>query len=117
MAPGLKINFTWLLCLMLWIGFKIIQPQVKLLNAYLDDVLFLPIVLGFALQLQRNFILKNQTFTFSKYLIAASLAYTVLVFEIIFPAIEPAYTFDYFDILAYLAGALFFARFMNVAMN
>jgi hypothetical protein len=82
-------------------------------NSYADDVLFIPLVMGFALWLQRKWIKPNPHFVFSKRIIVVVWMYATIVFEIMFPMFNSSFTTDWLDSLGYLAGALFFGIVMN----
>lgn len=94
---------------LLQLGFQI---NIPFLDNYLDPFLFIPIVLGLYLQ-ERRLILKNDGFTFDKFkLIVLSLLLCIIV-EVIFPLINPGYTFDLYDFVAYYAGAIYFNYKIN----
>jgi len=80
-------------------------------SSYVDDVMFLPLLLGSALWVQHKLV--GIQFTFNKYQIWGTWAVLSLVFEGLFPLLISSYTPDVLDILMYAIGALFFQLFQN----
>lgn len=83
------------------------------LHAYLDDTLFIPLLMGTALYVQRKWIVKNPKFTFKWYYTIWVWMYTFLVFELLFPQVNKAFTRDVLDGIAYAVGAAYFQLFVN----
>jgi hypothetical protein len=80
-------------------------------NNYADDFLFIPISLGYALAVQQYYV--SEQFVFSlRQIIAAWLIFSVL-FEGIYPQYSLQFTRDYWDILVYGLGAIFFKIYLN----
>lgn len=80
-------------------------------NNYADDFLFIPISLGYALVVQQSFVSKHFVFNLRQ-IIAAWVVFSVL-FEGIYPQYSLQFTRDYWDILVYGLGAIFFKLFLN----
>jgi hypothetical protein len=81
-------------------------------DAYLDPLLALPILLGLLL-FERRLVFKVQRLS----LLEVSLVSIVLaiIFEEGFPWLQPAFVRDYFDHFAYFVGAVYFWYFINPA--
>lgn len=112
----LNSSFYFLIGLTIWLVFHWLVMQGythPILNNYLDDLLFIPLVMGFALHCQRYLILGNPLFCYKKPWVWLFLGYSILVFEIVFPLTNMAYTRDPLDILAYAIGAILFQHLIN----
>ena len=81
------------------------------IDSYFDDVLFIPLVVGFALLLQR-YVTKRYDFVYSNLIIVLIWVYACIMYEWVYPKFFP-YTADWFDLLAYAVGALIFKYFLN----
>jgi hypothetical protein len=79
-------------------------------DAYLDPLLALPVLLGLLL-FERRLVFRVKRLS----LLEVSLVSIVLmvIFEELFPRLQPAFIRDYFDHLAYLAGAVYFWYLIN----
>ncbi len=103
----LVLGLTWL-ALKIWFN-KCKAPT--LLTSYADDLLVLPLLMGTALLLQRQFV--NPAHVYPKLSILAVWLYFTLFFEWVIPRFNTAYTADWRDAVAYFAGAACFGLFMN----
>jgi hypothetical protein len=83
------------------------------LSNYADDVLFIPVIMGLALALQRRFLVHNVFFCFKWYYGLIVVMYAFIVFELIFPQINPHFTRDVWDGAAYFSGYLLFQFTLN----
>lgn len=84
-----------------------------LYRAYCYDVLAVPIIAFIALKIQQYLTYKNTKYRFKAIHIIFITLYVSLVFEFILPYFNNKYTQDYYDVVAYGVGALFFLAFMN----
>jgi hypothetical protein len=80
-------------------------------NNYADDFLFIPISLGYALAAHQYFVSKH--FVFSFWQITATWLIFSVLFEGIYPQYSLQFTRDYWDILVYGLGAIFFKIYLN----
>jgi len=83
------------------------------LKNYLSDCLAMPVLLSLALFMMRTFVVKNGAYVFSIYQVVFSTVYAGVVFEFLGPKIFTGKTSDWYDLIAYAAGAVFFLVFMN----
>ena len=72
----------------------------------------MPLVMGFALLMQRLVIGNRQDFVFSNLMIVLVWLYASVMFEWILPKYYP-YTADWKDVIAYGIGALIFRFYLN----
>ena len=79
---------------------------------YFADVLCLPILLSYTLLLLR-YLKKNQFLYLNYQQILFTFFYTSILFEFILPKFSKRYTSDFFDVLAYAMGAVFFYFFQQ----
>lgn len=86
-------------------GFGIFVPLV---HAYLDDLLAIPVILGITLQVYRWIHPLKENFRFKKEHIFVAFLYVSVVFEGFLPWYSDQYVRDYWDILCYGLGAIFF---------
>jgi hypothetical protein len=108
---NMKLIHYFFVFVSIWLFYKILHfygLNLTLLDNYLDDVLLLPIVLCFALLIQRKLIAKNSNFRFHTFLIIFSVLYFCLMFEGIIPRFNKNYTADWLDCLAYAIGGFVF---------
>lgn len=87
--------------------------NTELLSSYLDDVLIVPIAMGISMVIQRFFILKNQSFSYSKWSVVCVCVFFAIAFEVIIPKFSIHYHSDKFDLLAYALGGLIFYLVIN----
>ena len=89
-------------------------PLPAALNAYLSDVLCLPLILSATRWLLRRLRLVPPRFVLPDAWIASAWLLTSVVFELVLPRLRPATaTADWLDVVAYAAGALAY-RFGSV---
>lgn len=88
--------------------FREIGLPIPYINNWLTDFLFIPVVAHLALTTSRYFILHNPYYRYPlSYLLLMSL-YTSVVFELVLPRYISTTTADWVDVIAYLAGGLFY---------
>lgn len=109
-------RFIFLLALGVYLLNRYGLPRLNLVAykiPYLNDVLCLPVVLPVAWWLQQKLFPQSAR----PRLNGAQVFFTWLYFSIFFEGILPAYsekfTRDYWDILAYAIGAIFYYLFLN----
>jgi len=93
--------------------FRRLFSEPEIFNSYLNDLLCMPLVLAAAIFLQRNFILRKAGYQLTVYQILVVLIYWSVMFEVVIPRVVSRYTSDWFDVLAYAAGAALFYFFGN----
>ncbi len=81
------------------------------IDSYFDDVLFIPLVVGFALLLQRYFT-KRYDFVYTNVVIIAIWVYACIMYEWVYPKFFP-YTADWLDLIAYGVGGVIFKFYLN----
>lgn len=112
----IRTYFYLIIAILVWFIHLIILNQkinIHFFDNYLDDVLLIPIILGFALIIQRKVILKNENFEFNKSTIFICWLYFSIAFELIIPKFTSNFTSDWYDLLAYAVGALYFQKLIN----
>lgn len=106
------IPYRWII--LLFLIDKLVQAVTNapwFIRNYLDDLLLIPLVMGASLFVQQKWI--APTFTYKGNAILGTLLFFTITFEWVAPKFLKAYTQDYYDILAYASGALFFYLFQN----
>ena len=102
-------------CILLFFLNRILEQMhfyIWPLYAYLDDLLSMPLTLGFILAVQRAYF-KDQGMTIPvRHIIFAVAAFSVC-FELFLPLYKHVYTADMLDVLAYVSGAILFHQLMN----
>lgn len=88
--------------------------SVPILHAYLDDLLCMPIVLGFGMQIiQWIHPIKDLYFLDKKAIVIAVVFYSLL-FEAILPFVNSSvYTADWIDVIMYSLGGLMFYQLVS----
>ena len=105
-------------CTFLWLLHSIFQqffPEPWFLKFYLNDLLCMPMVLGAAVFLQRNVVLRQPAYALTAYQIGIIVVYWSVMFEIAIPNFVPRYTADLWDVFMYFTGAFLFYFFGNAA--
>ncbi|WP_209331225.1 magnesium citrate secondary transporter [Lunatimonas salinarum] len=87
---------------------------VPLLFSYLDDLLAMPVILGTTLQVFRWIHPAGALFRFSSMQMVVGVAYISLLFEVLLPLWSEIYTRDFWDVVCYAIGALYFCHFINI---
>lgn len=106
-------KYNWQFLLLIFILHQIWAQhyRVVLLDSYLDDLIYFPIVFGFSLHLlhyiDANFKQLPLFYTLPIVILQASL------FEIAFPLWSANFTFDILDFVAYALGFIYFQLFQN----
>ncbi|WP_157472255.1 hypothetical protein [Neolewinella persica] len=83
-------------------------------DAYLDPLLALPILLGLLL-FERRLIFRIQRLSLLEVCLVSIVL--MLIFEEGFPRWEPAFVRDYYDYIAYLFGSVYFWYAVNLGPN
>lgn len=89
----------------------ILGIQVSIIDAYLDPLLFFPVVMGGMLWERRW--LYRADFTFSKMSCFIYFIVLVILVEGLFPLWNDRFIYDPWDVVAYAVGMLFFMRVIN----
>ncbi|MBK0403646.1 hypothetical protein I5M27_11665 [Adhaeribacter sp. BT258] len=92
---------------------KLIEIENAFLNNYLNDLLCLPLVLGTAVFLQRNLVLRQPDYALTGWQIGWVVIYFSVMFEAVIPLLVSRYTADFFDVICYAAGGWLFWVFGN----
>lgn len=108
----------WFVCFaVLFISHQIAQwilkVQLKCIDSYLDPVLMMPISLHILLWERRYCLGRTGDYTFSKSMLLYYFLLVSILFEIVFPAIQPKFIADWLDVLCYGLGTFFFYFWMN----
>jgi hypothetical protein len=86
-----------------------------LLKNHLSDFIVMPILLSCTLFSMRMLIKNSPRYVFSYFQLGFAFVYAALVFEYFGPKVFTGKTADELDVIAYAAGTLYFAVFMNKA--
>ncbi|MGO4289539.1 hypothetical protein [Chitinophaga sp. RAB17] len=90
---------------------RYLQQPVPLLNGYLTDFIAVPAMAHITLTFTCRFIVRNNGYTYPLYYLLFIAAYTSVMFEWIMPQFSSRYTSDWWDVVTYFAGSLFYYRF------
>lgn len=105
-------------CLLFWANQfleRALGIFVPFVHEYLDDLLAMPVVLGISLQVFRWISSLKEMFVFTKIQIFVAVAYFAFLFEFLLPMLSPVYTRDFWDVVCYGIGAVFFHRQINIS--
>lgn len=105
-------------CLLFWANQfleRILGIFIPFVHEYLDDLLAMPVVLGISLQVFRWISPLKDGFIFTKTQILIGVAYFAFLFEFLLPMFSPVYTRDFWDVVCYGVGAVFFHRQINTS--
>lgn len=84
--------------------------KIPFADAYLDDLLCMPVVLSISHAAMR-FLYSKMSLTTAQILF--TVIYCSILFEVLLPMMSHTYTGDVVDVVLYALGAWFFARVMN----
>ncbi len=82
-------------------------------DAWLDDLLCLPLILSVVLAVHRGLRVRDDRFVLPGIHVTAAWLLITIAFELGLPVVDVAYTADPLDAVAYGAGALFFLVAIN----
>ncbi len=105
----IAFSLTWLVIFICTkVGYYFYWP----IQYYLIDLLAVPIIAQLCLWWMR-LIVHKPNYLLSKWNILMLIISLTMVFEIYLPTKNARYTGDYFDVLMYSIGGLFFLKYMN----
>lgn len=88
--------------------FRYLAQPVPLLNGYLTDFLAVPAMAHLAVTFTRRWVVRDRSYTYPlSYLLFIAL-YVSIVSEWIMPVYATSYTRDWWDVVAYFAGSIFY---------
>ena len=93
----------------------LVVPIPALLQAYLGDVVSMPLILTLALVAQRRLVARSRTFVFPDSWLLLAWAYVSVWFEALLPYFSNKAVADPLDVVAYAVGTLAFRRWLNRA--
>ena len=107
----------YILMAMLAFGIFIMQKTglylPEIFNNYANDLLCLPLVLGFISSIIRRF-KKDESFILPLSFVLIMAAYYSVYFEYYLPKINERYTSDWIDVLLYFGGAIGFYSYEKI---
>ncbi|MBO9729241.1 MAG: hypothetical protein J7623_11445 [Chitinophaga sp.] len=96
---------------LLWIVihlFRHLQQPIPVLNSYLTDFIAVPAMAHVTLTITRQYIIRNNVYTYPLSYLLFIAGYTAFIFEWLLPHYSPKYTSDVWDVVAYFGGSLFY---------
>jgi|SRR5690606_20600264 len=109
----LHISIIFILFLLHQIIEKIFSIHNVWIDSYLDPLLCMPLFLS-ALLLQRRILFyKNESYILPKFHIFVAFIFVSIWAELIFPYFNKGFTADFWDIVLYLIGCIYFYIFLN----
>jgi hypothetical protein len=94
-------------------GGQLLGLRLTWADAWLDDLLCLPLILVLVLAVHRIWRVGNDRYVLPVAQVVAAWLLVSLVFELALPLIDAAFTSDPLDVAAYGAGAFFFQTALN----
>ena len=109
----LRAYLLFIMASTLFIIHQLVEPFIHqpIIDSYLDDILFLPVVYSIVLVLMRPF--TSSSFILPVPMMFLGWATTSFFTEWLFPLLSPQHTADLLDVLAYALGGVLFAVFGN----
>jgi hypothetical protein len=86
------------------------QP-VLLLNDYLTDFIAVPAMAHLTLTFTRRYIVRSKAYNYPLGYVLFIALYTAVAFEWVMPHFSSKYTGDWWDVVAYFAGSIFYYCF------
>lgn len=84
------------------------ESTIPLINNWLTDFLFVPVVAHLSVSFTRYVVLKNPLYTYPFAYLLLMVGYVSLVFEYVLPRYSEKATGDPYDVIAYFLGSLFY---------
>jgi len=94
-------------------GGRLLGLRLTWADAWLDDLICLPLILALVLAVHRTWRVGNDRYVLPVVQVAAAWLLVALVFELVLPMVDAAFTSDSLDVVAYGAGAFFFQTSLN----
>lgn len=92
---------------------KVLEIKLPAIDAYLDSFLLMPILLTFIV-VERRWLFRSGSGYCLKLLdIVIATLFIAFVAELVFPALSPRFTADWWDVLAYALGSALFYFTIN----
>lgn len=111
-------NKVWQICLVIFLLHQLSQKLFKWsypwIDAYLDNLLCLPIFMGFLLMERRFLWQKKATYCFPLLDVILLTLILSFIYEELFPVFFQGFTKDYWDYLFYGLGAMIFYKYINI---
>lgn len=110
------LNAWFVACCLIWlviITSRKTGHPIPFLNGYLDDVIAVPVIANLGLWFQRVFVIKSNYYVLAPAHVIFIVIYISVVFEWLLPCYSSTYTADYWDVLLYIIGGIFFYMVMN----
>lgn len=95
---------------------KVLNWNFPILDAYLDPLLFMPILLHLILWERRFIFKKGRHYILPWIEILAFFILVSVLCEYLFPRWSTRFTLDYWDVLCYAIGAMIFGLFLNKSL-
>ncbi len=114
--PVLKNPFFLLPCILFWLNQYMERIQglfIPYVHSYFDDLLALPVVLGITLQVFRWIHPLKNHFVFTHTQVMVGFVYFSFLFEGLLPMWSSTYTRDFWDVLCYFFGTVWFYFLIN----
>jgi hypothetical protein len=90
---------------------RFFHHPIPLLNDHLTDFIAIPVMAHLALVFTRRFIVRDPDYKYPLSFLLFMALFVSVVFEWIMPRLSPAYTADWWDVVAYFEGGIFYYRF------
>ncbi len=94
-------------------GGRLLGLRLTWADAWLDDLLCLPLILALVLAVHRTWRVGHDRYVLPVVQIVVVWIMVTLVFELALPRVDAAFTSDPLDVAAYGVGAVFFQIFLN----
>ena len=103
---------VWWICLVVFLLHQLVQKgfgvDIPFVHQYIDPFLSIPIMLG-VWMIERRYLYSPARLTLLETVVGT--VFLALIFELLFPVLSDAFTYDPWDFLAYaLGGVLFWFR-------
>src|ERR1700761_2846378 len=110
------LNRWFTACCIIWLVttiFRKLHHPLPYVNGYINDAVAIPVIANLTLCFQRVVVIKNNFYTFLPRYVIFIVVYVSFVFEWLLPGFSKTYTGDWWDVLLYVIGGIFFYKVMN----
>lgn len=109
-----RLQPVWWVCLGVFLLHQLVQKgfdiDIPFVHEYIDPFLSIPVMLGLW-SVERSYLFDRARLTGLETVVGA--VFLALVFELLFPALSEAFTYDPWDFLAYGLGGVLFWFLVN----
>ena len=114
---GLRERIFFITFVFAYLSLRLLESGglgIEFTDGHFSDLFFIPLLMT-SVKIYRW--LFNLSFRMGKKEVLIAVVYSVIVFELLLPTISESYVRDFFDVLAYFLGGVFYINFISKGFN